>query len=48
MASDKNLGKTMLLPLAEKMVEKFVNESKIDAEAGTDKTRICFAKNVLN
>ncbi|XP_020616340.1 N-alpha-acetyltransferase 25, NatB auxiliary subunit-like isoform X1 [Orbicella faveolata] len=32
-ASDKNLGKTMLLPLAEKMVEKFVNESKIDAEA---------------
>lgn len=38
MASDTNLGKTMLLPLAEKMVEKFVNESKIDAEAGTDET----------
>ena len=42
MATDKTLGKTMLLPLAEKMVEKFVNESKIDAEAGTDKTGVFF------
>ncbi|KAL9982182.1 hypothetical protein ACROYT_G010993 [Oculina patagonica] len=33
MASDEKLGKTMLFPLAEKMVEKFVNENKIDAEA---------------
>ena len=48
MASDKNLGKTMLLPLAEKMVEKFVNESKIDAEAGTDKTGNFFANRSLN
>lgn len=48
MVSDKNLGKTMLLPLAEKMVEKFVNESKIDAEAGTDKTGIFLAKLSLN
>lgn len=38
----------MLLPLAEKMVEKFVNESKIDAEAGTDKTGIFLAKLSLN
>ena len=38
MASDEKLGKTMLFPLAEKMVEKFVNESKIDAEAGTGLT----------
>lgn len=36
MASDEKLGKTMLLPLAEKMAEKFVNENKIDSEAGTD------------
>ena len=35
MASDEKLGKTMLLPLAEKMAEKFVNENKIDSEAGT-------------
>lgn len=38
MASDEKLGKNMLFPLAEKMVEKFVNESKIDAEAGTGLT----------
>ena len=35
MANDEKLGRTMLFPLAEKMVEKFVNESKIEAEAGT-------------
>ena len=34
MASEEKLGKTMLFPLAEKMVEKFVNKGKIEAEAG--------------
>lgn len=34
MASEEKLGKTMLFPLAEKMVEKFINEGKIEAEAG--------------
>ena len=34
MASEERLGRTMLFPLAEKMVEKFVNEGKIEAEAG--------------
>ncbi|XP_031561893.1 N-alpha-acetyltransferase 25, NatB auxiliary subunit-like [Actinia tenebrosa] len=31
--NDERLSKTMLLPLAERMIEKFVNEGKIDAEA---------------
>ena len=40
MTSDEKLGKTMLFPLAERMVVKFVNESKIEAEAGI--TYMCF------
>ena len=40
MASDEKLGKSMLFPLAERMVVKFVNESKIDAEAGKH-TSLC-------
>ncbi|XP_053135416.1 N-alpha-acetyltransferase 25, NatB auxiliary subunit isoform X2 [Hemicordylus capensis] len=32
-AQDKNLSKTMFLPLAERMVEKMVKEDKIEAEA---------------
>lgn len=35
MAADEKLGKTMLFPLAERMVVKFINENKVDAEAGT-------------
>ena len=35
MATDEKLGKNMLFPLAERMVVKFVNEDKIEAEAGT-------------
>lgn len=35
MATDEKLGKNMLFPLAERMVIKFVNEGKIEAEAGT-------------
>ena len=35
MATDEKLGKNMLFPLAERMVVKFVNEGKIEAEAGT-------------
>ena len=34
MASDERLGRTMLFPLAERMVIKFINEDKIEAEAG--------------
>lgn len=34
MANDEKLGRTMLFPLAERMVVKFVNEDKIEAEAG--------------
>ena len=33
-ANDEKLSKSMLFPLAEKMVAKFVDEGKIDAEAG--------------
>lgn len=32
-ASDERLGRTMLFPLAERMVIKFINEDKIEAEA---------------
>ena len=32
--SDEKLGPTMLLPLAERMTQKYVDENKIDAEAG--------------
>ena len=35
MAADEKLGKTMFFPLAERMVVKFINENKVDAEAGT-------------
>ena len=35
MASDEKLGRTMLFPLAERMVVKFINEDKIEAEAGS-------------
>ncbi|GFQ65135.1 n-alpha-acetyltransferase 25, NatB auxiliary subunit [Trichonephila clavata] len=31
--ADENLAKSMLLPLAERMTEKFVNEGKLEAEA---------------
>ena len=34
MAADEKLGKTMFFPLAERMVVKFINENKVDAEAG--------------
>ena len=33
--TNPEMEKTMYLPLAEKMVEKFMEEKKIDAEAGT-------------
>ncbi|KAM7443003.1 N-alpha-acetyltransferase 25 [Porites harrisoni] len=33
MAADEKLGKTMFFPLAERMVIKFINENKVDAEA---------------
>ena len=32
------MEKTMYLPLAERMVEKFMEEKKIDAEAGNGRT----------
>ena len=34
MAGNERLGRTMLFPLAERMVIKFINEDKIEAEAG--------------
>lgn len=34
-SGDEKLAKTMLLPLAERMAVKFVNEDKIEAEAGS-------------
>ena len=33
--TDSNLSKKMFLPLAEKMTKKYVDEGKIEAEAGT-------------
>lgn len=32
--SDSKLAKTMYLPLAERMTKKYIEEGKIDAEAG--------------
>ena len=34
-SEDEKLAKTMFLPLAERMVEKFIKDNTIDAEAGT-------------
>lgn len=42
MVSDKIFGKIMFFFLVEKMVEKFVNESKIDVEVGINKIGVFF------
>lgn len=38
---DPTKAQTMFLPLAQRMVERFITEGKLDAEAGGRGRRVC-------
>lgn len=39
--TDPTKAQTMFLPLAQRMVERFITEGKLDAEAGGRGRRVC-------
>lgn len=46
--ADEKLAKQMLLPLAERMTEKFVTDNRIEAEAGKQSLYILCFRNENN